>query len=594
MKRLLSLLLLLLILLPAVAGAHGSFDRKDFPQTLKSDHFTILYAKTGRNAVSEAYAKEVLTLAEESYSSLVTKGGLRPPRVLPVPVVLRGDDSSFGGSVSYTALGHDLYVTINPQMSDRFSLGDVVAHEFFHVLQTSYEKGQGRPDWAIEGTAPVAVAYAFDRSNGTLDQAMLGHLADYWSFHDIAMKNTKYMSSLFWYWMAEQYGNLAFIRRVLEWSEDVEFERAAQLAAIQGGAPADTTFDKLWRAFVLDMVDGKMPGGYQTERWWQQRDRAWEGRSVEWTAGAKRNGFSPLGYRYSFYEPLVLGPYSFQFIPIRHDSDLPFDLTVNGDQGTVEAYVVRPGPAFAGALIHYDKQPRTDHPLPPPSDKDTVGQRLEVDKPVRVEGIRGGYTVVVVLRTGHWGHGAYGLRLEPSSGKAPLPAWQSLAKLPHGDDSPGTPPPLAAEELAALRKGLWLTGTRPVTIEQVAQVEVKRLSFIPGSRTATLEDKEVSLPVAPMVGDSEFSLWVPAKALMEYLGGKLEGNRLVLGDRWIEATPGLKFVASSRGEIYIHTPARMENGVLMISHDFFHTLNIGMGRSGDTYKLVYPDPNGEE
>lgn len=587
--------LLLLLLLASIAQAHGNFSPRDYPHELKGQHFTVFYALTGTNASTAEYAQQVLTLAEQAYDHLVTNGGLRPPRTLPVPIAIQADsDPGLGGAVNARDLGYDLWIQINPRMGKDFALGDVVAHEFFHVLQTSYEKGSGRPKWAIEGTAPVAVAYAYDRSSGDLDKAMLMHLSSYWYMHSSSMKDEDYMSSLFWYWLSDRYGGLTYIHRVLTWAEDVEFERAAQLAAIQGGAPADTTFDSLWREFVLAMVNGKLPEGYKAADWLHPTEVKWQGTALDVAHGERESGVAKLGYRYAYYRPLALPSYSFTLLQIEHRDSRPLNLTLHGDAGSLEAFVIRPGPAVSAVLQHKAPAPTREHPIAPPTDPATLGLRLAFDTPVRLTGQSDDRTLILVARLGNWGHGSYSLHLEPagdvppSDTGSPPPTWTTLDRLAQGPDSAGSPPRLTSSELAALQKGTWLSGTVPLQTETLAQGSFKRLEGSFDDPTVWDGTANHDLPIAP-TRDTNGIVWYPAKPLIRLLGGTVEGNRYTLGDQWLELAPGEVEWLSSKGW---HTrpdyPARIQGDEVMVTSTFFSVLNCDLRWTSHDYTIAYP------
>lgn len=590
MRRLLAIVLVWVVALSTVAAAYGSFDPREYPSTLTGKHVKVFFTTSGPNEVKKEYAEQVLALAEEAYDRLVTKGGLRPPRLLPVPIVLQYGEESVGGSVTHSDYGHDLWVQINPSMARNQALGDVVAHELFHVIQASYQKHASRPLWALEGTAPVAVAYAYERTSGRLKEAMQGHLSLYWSAHDQGMKETVYMSSLFWYWLAEKYGGLDFMGRVLQWSEDVPWERAAQLAAIQGGAPDTTTFDRLWRSFVLAMVDGQMPEGYRTVSWFRPTRVNWNGSAQELSNRDKTIGTTSLGSSYSFFKPLVLAPYSFVLVEVVHQSGDPLELTVVGDATALEAYVIRPGPNLLAAMRAGRES--VHEAVAPPTDPKTLGAPIKIGAPVRIDGEARDRTMVLVTRLGNWGHGQFSVGFRTPRPESGLPVWTSLRDLPHGQNTAGSPPALTATELTALRAGTYLKGTSPLLVESLSQSDTRHVVVDVGSATAWNGREEVALPV-PVTVDAAGKVWFPARSLSRLLGATIEGNRFTFGDTYIEIAANNSRLDTAKGYAILEQVPRREKDELMVGFEFFSFAGCRITLTGTTYSFTYPHPDKE-
>lgn len=588
MRRVIPAVMAWLLLLSSLATAH-SFSPADFTNQLKGEHFTIFYETEGYDAVTPALAAEVLAHAEQAYQRLVVEGGLRPPRVEPVPVALRAGDDSEGGSVIYTAHGFDLSMAINPAMTEQFALGDVVAHELFHVIQAAYLKRENQPTWGIEGTAPLAAFYTYEPGSEELVKALKGHLSEYYWAEGRSMKDDPYLSSLFWYWMAEQYGGIDFLGRVLRWTEDVEWERAAHLAAIEGGAPAETTFDRLWRSFIFALVDGRMPEGFKTEQWFFPRQVSWTGQAAALTRGEKQTGVGPLGHYYTYYEPLTLGSYAYDLVEVIHEQAGAFDLTVEGDARALEAYVIKPGPKLAAALADYTERPTYENFIAPPSDPATIGLHLPVSSPVRLEGKAGERTLVLLMRLGNWGHSSYSVHLAPAGAARPVGSFTPLEKIKQPADSVGSPPPLTKEELAALKASTYLAHLPPLEAEEVELIEIKRVRLKVGDTAIVDGGRPTPLPVA-VERDAEGDVWFPVKAVTLALGGRVEGNRYFFGSDWVEVGPTgqLTFSQGWNGPPYAVT--KVVKGHLMATDQFFSMAGVGISRFGDTWELTWPDP----
>lgn len=578
--------LLVWLLLATTALAHGGVSLADFPHALKGKHFVVLYSTTGPDAVKPDYAERTLAAAEQAYEQLVTAGGLRAPRVLPVPVVIKADEPSTGGSVAGSDLGHDLVLQMNPRMSAAFSLEDVMAHELFHVLQASYNRGGDRPVWAIEGSASAAPHYAFNQPWDAYSRAQRESMSAYYIAQHRGMKTNQYLSAPFWYWMAEQYGGVGFLHRVMTWAEHFEWEWAIQLAAIEGGAPDETTFDSLWRRFMLDLVAGQMPEPFMTRFSPKPAQLAWTGLAASLDQGKKTEGSNLLGARYSFMAPQLLPTYSYALVEVTHRSASPFDLTFIGDGRTLEAYVMKPGPAVLDAL----RSPPTGGPdspdRRPPSDPDTRWAALTPGEPVRITGPANHRTLVLILRTGNWGNGAYSVGVAPGKAETPAPVWVPLEELPPGGASAGSPPPLTADELEALRTAKLMPET-PDLASKVTPAEPGRKGVIQvtvGSRTARSGLDAIELPV-PVIQSEDGPLF-PVFALAPHLGITVSGSRLSLGNRWYEMSAG-RYWSWDKG-LLVPFKTTYQDGHLMASYSFAGLLGCSMSTRGEVITLTCP------
>ncbi|MGE5674052.1 MAG: hypothetical protein ACM3XM_09190 [Mycobacterium leprae] len=585
MKRLLAAILVWILILSSTAFAGSSeFSPYDYPLRVAGKHIVVYYTTKGPDATTEAYARDVLAAAEEAYTNLVVKGGLRPPRVEPVAVALMADSPTLGGLVHPGDLGFDLWMKINPRMSKSFAVRNTVAHEFFHVLQAGYRKEPNAPPWGIEGTATVAPVYALN--NFKPDEAELGQMSEYFFWAGYPMKEEDYMVSLFWYWLADRYGGVTYLKRLLTTAENVGWERGAQVAAIQGGAPDNTTFDTLWRSFVLAMVNGELPKGYQSEGWFSPKSVAWSGQSAS-GLDTPVHYFDPLARLYSYQAPRVVSPYSFNLTSILFSSS-PLTLTVVGDPDTIEAYVVDPGPNVAAALADWSKRPSFLKPAAPPTDLTTRGARIPVGTPVQLQGANNSRKLLLVLRTGTWGDGAYSLKIGPDTGAA-APQWNTLAKVAGSGNSAGSPPPLTPAELAAVKAGTYLKGAQTVVPGKVAQGNI--LVGNDGSVEALLNNQAVILG-APVSDEDGEGYLVPARSFMKLFGGSVQGNRLVLGSTWVEATPGTGDYRTASGSRYTGMlQARIEGDELLVDMYALEMLGCETDPGYEDYTVVCPVPD---
>lgn len=584
LKRLLACLLAW-VLITTTALASGGVKLADYPHSLKGKHFVVLYATSGPDAVEPSYAERALLAAEGVYEQFVTEGGLRAPRVLPVPIVIRADEPSTGGSMAGASLGYDLVLRINPRMSDGFSLEDVMAHEFFHVMQASYYQGGDRPAWAIEGSASVAPHYAFDQPWSTFSLAQRQVMGAYYTSQHRGTKTNPYLSGLFWYWLADQYGEIGFLGRVLTWAEHFEWESAIQLAAIEGGAPDATTFDGLWRRFMQELMQGSMPEAFESRHWLQPSRLQWAGRTSALVQGRNAQGSNLLGTRFSYTEPQLLPTYSYALVEVIHGSSAPFDLTVTGDDRTLEAYVIKPGPQIlrslqmprTGGLQGPDRRPATD-----PA---TLWAPLTPGEPLRVSGQLHDRTLVLILRLGNWGNGAYSVGITPSAAATPVPPWTSLVQLIPGPHSAGSPPPLTPAELAALRDGTLLPPGSDLAsdVGPATSLPPATVQLTVGARTVRAGSETIVLP-APVRQSQEGPLF-PVAALAPHLGIQIEGSRYSLGSQWLVTTG--QYWPTHRGPI---KPIYFDytDGHLMVPSLFFLMLGCTVSSMSDEITLTCP------
>lgn len=584
MRRILAATIALLLLLAGTASAIG-ISRTSFPNALQGKHVHVFYTTSGPNAVTEAYARQVLEHMEGAYKRLVTDGGLRAPRGLPIPVVLEGESASLGGAARSAYYGLDPTIQINPRMADSFDLADVVAHELFHVIQSAYKKRDYQEDWAIEGTATIAPFYAFP-PEADHRSILKGPMSAAWGTHQETFKTLDYPASLFWYLTAERYGGLQFLRRLLTYAEDLEWERAAQLAAVQGGAPPDTTFDSLWRAVVFDMVQGRMPAGYTSNAWLNSTLLPWQGQAVTMTRGALVKGVSSAGKGFAYYKPLAVAPYSFQLVEVLHDSTAQAELIVSGEATAVEAYLVRPGPNLLNALQNYEARPRYTVPGRPPFDETTAFAPLELDKPVRISGSRNDRTLVLLMRTGWWGHGTYNLSLKPATGASWELAWFTPAALPARPHSPGSPPPLTPGELAALKAGTLTTGAAPLEIV-AGQPQYRTVEVTVGDPRLWDGEKVVTVRNPP-VRTAAGNLVLPVTTLVRLFGGSANGSRLTLGDTWVEVTAGSTSARYSKGNLRLREAPYFQGDELMAASEVVSIMGCETSGYGDLFSISCP------
>ena len=316
--------------------------------SLTTQYFEVKYALTGPNATTEEFARRVGQLADKAYTTFVVKGGMRPPRDPRPEILIVVDDPATGGTQATTIDTGDVTIRINYKMQSSMDLAGTVAHEVFHAIQFGYMNSDQQPAWAIEGTAPLA-AYLANKDVPTAVtefqttiEVFLG------SSRRQSLTSIEYPAAAFWAYMQQKYGGLAYLKNLLEAAEDLEWEEAATQAAIKGGAPAGTTFEKLYLEFALAVGGNKVDAlKFKTADEIAQSvfsdidlSNAWSGTPFEVTQGTtvqedNRDG-QPVTRRY----PLQVTQYGTAGAKIAVMSASPVTIHLGGDTACLEPYLL--------------------------------------------------------------------------------------------------------------------------------------------------------------------------------------------------------------------------------------------------------------
>ncbi len=250
--------LLAMVILGAAVPAHPVAAAADQDQSFDTQHFTVRYTLSGSNAATEDFARRVGQLAEKAYAAFVTDGGMRPPRDPRPEVRIVVDDPATGGTQATDMATGDVTIKINYRMQSSMDLAGTVAHEVFHAVQFAYMNSDQQPDWAIEGTAPLAAFLA----NQDVPTAVSEFQNTAYLYLNVPrlqqLTSIDYAASAFWAYMQQRYGGMAYLKNLLEAAANYEWEEAAARAAIQGGAPAGSTFESLFLEFALAMGTGQV------------------------------------------------------------------------------------------------------------------------------------------------------------------------------------------------------------------------------------------------------------------------------------------------------------------------------------------------
>jgi len=570
------------LLLAATAGirpaqaATSSVNPTDYRWSIRTPHFVIYYNTTGNDAIAPQQGQAVADAMELAYRRLITDGHLRPLRQQPETVVAGMATRDVGGTNNSEAMAFRQWIFVNVGEGDWTTLYATCAHELFHSIQWNYmANGFAKiDDWVIEGTAPAAAYLAFADDGPTTTSLLYSHLGQYWSAHGDTLQNQKYAPSLFWYTLASRFGGLTFFDRFLQYADAAGWERAAQLAAVEGGAPDDTTFDTLFRDFLLRLPTGGIPLSFPADsagHWVNDGWISFAGNPVRLSYAPVLAGFADNGKAFAAFPPLRVPPWAvhgFSLAATGAGAGVPVRVRLSGDPN-LELYALLQGPdgswqglraAFpAGGLV-----------LPP---------------------LAGGQSAtLLVARMGTTGNGRYALIADSPAGAAPSPL-QPLAALtydPDGGPRDGMPPALTATELQALRAHQW-----PPAAAGIAEASVA-LAFQPGSVTYGTTAGSKTLAVAPRLlgGTPSLSLGVPAEVAVD-LGAtaSVQDGAAAITYQGItyQLAAGRTTVSASDGVTWQLPAAPVPaGGTLLIPLDFWQTLSftvtIGRGPGG---KAVY-------
>lgn len=563
-------------LLPVSTAARGGFDASHYHGRVGGQHFTTYFNTTGPEAVAQADAEAVAQAMEDAYDRLVNIGHLRPLCVQPEPVVVGVDNTTLGGENVSEGMYFREWIYVNARAGDWTTLRATTAHELFHSLQWNYMIRGLAPadDWVIEGTAPVAAYLAFRDDPATARSLLTSHLAWYWKSHSAGLKTQTYATSLFWYDLASRYGGLRFFDRFFELGGQYSWEQALQYAVLEKGGPDDTTFDTLFRAFMLRVATGAInlnyPRGYGVL--WPDDQIVFRGKPLVRSVGSVLGGFTPDGASFAYYPPLQVEPWSFKvvdLIGVGEGLRVPVRVRLGGAPD-VELY----------ALVQ---------------DSDGVWQGVRADSGSLVLPALspGSHVRLLVARMGGPRGSRYSLQVERAEDAAdPLQPLTSLTYDPPGGPRDGMPPALTPDQLEQLRAGVLLPP--PV---RLAEVPVS-LSFRPGQTSYGTPDGSKLLPVAPQQAD--MTLLVPVDMAPD-LGATLEllGRQVRVTYQGVTYTldVGSSVVRVSDGTSFWLTHAPVAAGrTVLIPLDFWSNLpfqtNSVRGPDGDFTWVVAAMPTG--
>lgn len=471
--------LLLLVSLPLAAlAAPASFDPGTFGHSLRSEHFTIYYNTSGNGAIAPEQGQAVADAMELAYRRLITEGGLRPLRMLPEPVVAGVDRRELGGTNTSEAMAYRQWIFINVAQGDWATLYATCAHELFHSIQWNYLANgfDTGDDWVIEGTAPAAAYLAFADDPATAASLLDNHMDEYWRSHGEPLKSQAYAPSLFWYSVASRYGGLPFLDRFFQLADALGWERGLQLAVLEAGGPDDTTFDTLFRDFMLTLPTGGIPLPYPpgAGRWAADGWLSFAGDPVRLSRAPVLAGLADSGAAFAAYPPLRVPTWAFHGFTLSTagaGSRLPLRVRLSGDPN-LELYALVQGEdgTWRGLRAAF---PGGGLVLPPVGAGQTV--------------------TLLVARLGTVGNGRYAISIDSAAATATA-ALQPLTALsldPPGGPRDGMPAALTADELRALR-----AGQMPLTDTGIAEATVS-VALRPGTTAYGTGGGSKTLPAAP-------------------------------------------------------------------------------------------------
>jgi hypothetical protein len=572
--------LLFALTVPVLADG-DSFNPKDWPLHINTKHFIIYYTDQGPERVDPADAKAAAAAMEDAYDRLITRGGLPPVLQTPFPVVVQVGEEGVGGTMLPTDLAYKQHITLNVTMLDWTTWQSTAAHELFHAIQWVLWGWDppDRDDWVVEGTAAVVPLLAYADRPELAAQMVDDHLGGYWSGHSDSLYEQSYDASLFWYDLARRYGGLDFLHRFIYWGANYDFRVAAQLAALEGGAPADTTFDSLYRQFLIDLATGQIDLDYPEGTGGElQVDHylVYTGEARTWTHAPNPVVGLDFNMRPYTYTPrLRVRPYAFNWLNLFVGTDQAFTLGLQGGDG-LELFVFGLDPTNPAAAVRIED-----------------GQTATLRVPEGTE------LSLAVARFGDLGTGNYGLSIKPAAAGAALtkPAAPKdlVADGPDGV-GPGAPGPLSAAQLNELAGKPVKTPTLDVA-PQAPAGNHDVIAFLADVKTAITRTRTLDLQAPPYLVKSEtgFPVIMVAAGDLALAGVQVSniGHTAVFeagGQRWT-LSEGSNRLQGPYYDYELQAPSEWKNGRLMVPADVLNYLGWQSGPvySDDTHAIYYKE-----
>jgi len=174
--------------------------KPDLPLTHTTTHFTIHYTTSGEHATDFIYIGKLANALEHSWSTEVDSFGFDQPPDSMIDVYVYDLPQGIGGQtykIPITNIGIDIDI-------DRpdGELQKIVAHEFFHAVQLSYDWLWLEPDWVGEGTAVWM-------QDAVYDKVGYNYYVWYYLWQDTpyrSLMEMDYDAVLFWKYFSEKWG----------------------------------------------------------------------------------------------------------------------------------------------------------------------------------------------------------------------------------------------------------------------------------------------------------------------------------------------------------------------------------------------------
>lgn len=238
-------------------------NRPGFDYSLVSESVPLVVHAT--NATEQDYARRILSYAEGSWKVIVDDMGFRTPRgdqgtqgTDQIDIYIRGDlTPGVGGYTGFSGFDDSTpesdaygYLVIADKLKDQYIRG-VVAHEFFHLVQMSYDWFE-HPGF-MEATAVWITDHVFDDENFYQNYYAYFNQSPFQSLDKISLADPyQYGAGLWFQYLDERFGegNGRLVRELWELSVQEGYENTADyFMAMRQRLGARDAFDQAFREF---------------------------------------------------------------------------------------------------------------------------------------------------------------------------------------------------------------------------------------------------------------------------------------------------------------------------------------------------------
>jgi hypothetical protein len=193
----------------------ANMSENGFPYELLSEeviislHFIVQYSTTGPDSATHEYAQNVSNALEYSWDVVVGNFGFRSPPTFITNIYVKDLPPGTAG-VAYSAP----YIEIDNGLSPVGALNATCAHEFFHIVQLSYDWFE--EEWIKEGTADWMASKVFPEYAVPTFPSYVHSVNSFMLDPDRSLTQLSYDAVLFWIFLDEHHGGIPTMKDVFE------------------------------------------------------------------------------------------------------------------------------------------------------------------------------------------------------------------------------------------------------------------------------------------------------------------------------------------------------------------------------------------